>query len=621
VFDSVSQVCTLIDVYDVSRPLLEMSYMGSTIKKGMRRAAAAAAAVMTAREQGDISSSPPSSTPSVSSAPLPRLSHLSPLFGPTFPGSFDASTRTYLLQYPGLALLFHADRSETDEHGAERPSMDDGSSPILQRLFIHVGRDVAKHHDRGMEVLDQLLASAGEAPSYFEPITVRANEGIRMERRGINIGFGTHAQDLLSLLGSPENVYLKSRGQDKMRIHNVAPSRSAAGSGSGSNTGAGPATSSAVASHHSSPRSSGGMTASASTSRTHSPAASPQLLSTTPPSIASSIMNLTAPSPSPPPVPVAASSSSHPPPPPTSDYFFNYFQHGFDLLLDGVNHRVKKIILHNNEANRPDFGRYNRCNWRVEGSLSGAGLDGVQAVSRAMDNLELPPTAAQMSHTGSMLHAGLTSRSGAPDTEESEARSSSPPRTVTVPLPQNGGGGGGGGKKKKGKKGKSATTSTAESSSTAPNDDNDNDGDTSSAVPPVDVSSAITPMMTATNASVTSGSPQSTVITPDSKWRDIVRVLGPSVGRPMVCRGVVGGGNGNGSISGSRISINTSIGSAVAIGSRGGASSTPPAAPSANSGNSHGVFGATYFYAYDGLIFEVMSNQRISTVTLFREEE
>ncbi|KAK9702919.1 hypothetical protein K7432_011010 [Basidiobolus ranarum] len=40
-----------------------------------------------------------------------------------------------------------------------------------------------------------------------------------------------------------------------------------------------------------------------------------------------------------------------------NDYFYNYFQHGFDLLFDAVTHRCKKIVLHCNFPGHFDFGK------------------------------------------------------------------------------------------------------------------------------------------------------------------------------------------------------------------------------------------------------------------------
>lgn len=48
-----------------------------------------------------------------------------------------------------------------------------------------------------------------------------------------------------------------------------------------------------------------------------------------------------------------------------TDYFYNYFNLGVDLLFDGKTHQVKKFILHTNYPGHYDFSVYNRCEFRI----------------------------------------------------------------------------------------------------------------------------------------------------------------------------------------------------------------------------------------------------------------
>lgn len=50
---------------------------------------------------------------------------------------------------------------------------------------------------------------------------------------------------------------------------------------------------------------------------------------------------------------------------PASDYFFNYFDLGLDIMFDGKDNRAKKFVLHTNFPGHYDFSRYVRCNFRV----------------------------------------------------------------------------------------------------------------------------------------------------------------------------------------------------------------------------------------------------------------
>jgi hypothetical protein len=48
-----------------------------------------------------------------------------------------------------------------------------------------------------------------------------------------------------------------------------------------------------------------------------------------------------------------------------NDYFLNYFKLGFDILIDGHDHAVRKLILYTNYPTHRLFGIYARCNFRI----------------------------------------------------------------------------------------------------------------------------------------------------------------------------------------------------------------------------------------------------------------
>eukprot|EP01102_Stenamoeba_stenopodia_P013205 TRINITY_DN4255_c0_g1_i1.p1 TRINITY_DN4255_c0_g1~~TRINITY_DN4255_c0_g1_i1.p1 ORF type:complete len:382 (-),score=69.32 TRINITY_DN4255_c0_g1_i1:122-1267(-) len=48
-----------------------------------------------------------------------------------------------------------------------------------------------------------------------------------------------------------------------------------------------------------------------------------------------------------------------------TEYFYNYFSLGIDILFDVNKHTVKKIILHSNFPSHYDFNRYTKCNFRI----------------------------------------------------------------------------------------------------------------------------------------------------------------------------------------------------------------------------------------------------------------
>jgi hypothetical protein len=56
-----------------------------------------------------------------------------------------------------------------------------------------------------------------------------------------------------------------------------------------------------------------------------------------------------------------------------SDYFFNYFTLGLDVLFDARSHLVKKLVLHTNYPGHYNFNIYMRCEFKL--SLNGADID------------------------------------------------------------------------------------------------------------------------------------------------------------------------------------------------------------------------------------------------------
>ncbi|GAB5361150.1 hypothetical protein AAMO2058_000689400 [Amorphochlora amoebiformis] len=47
------------------------------------------------------------------------------------------------------------------------------------------------------------------------------------------------------------------------------------------------------------------------------------------------------------------------------DYFLNYFRLGMDIVMCGVRHSIKKMVLHTNMPASRNFNQYNRCNYQI----------------------------------------------------------------------------------------------------------------------------------------------------------------------------------------------------------------------------------------------------------------
>lgn len=303
---------------------------------------------------------------------LPTLSQLYRLFGPTFLGTFSSSERVYMLQYPGVAMAFHLPDADAsfDPHAGDAAEQQqqlvlrDGRSPPLHRLFVHGGSDVG-------EYARALPPPPLSCDSYFEPLVVLLGRGVLLERRGVLVGFDCRAQDLLSDIGPPQNIHIKRHDTDRMSIHRQQAAA-------------------ATAAH----------------SQTHSPLVTPRTLAGGVGSAAAAHAAALG-------LGLGPDGRAPSPPAHTPDYWYNYFLLGFDVLLDGVSHRVKKIVLHTNFVERPDFGTYARANFVIHAKHAGQGHAAQLAQQHSgLSLLELPPTAVQQQYSGSMLHGGLAGSGG-----------------------------------------------------------------------------------------------------------------------------------------------------------------------------------------------------------------
>ncbi|KAF8304781.1 UPF0183-domain-containing protein [Clavulina sp. PMI_390] len=82
---------------------------------------------------------------------------------------------------------------------------------------------------------------------------------------------------------------------------------------------------------------------------------------------------------------------------PDDGYFYNYFQHGMDILLSGTTHKVKKIILHSNVPGSLMFQRYKRCPWEIVGSTH-SGSPKAVSIGERVDKVQrilTPSTSAE----------------------------------------------------------------------------------------------------------------------------------------------------------------------------------------------------------------------------------
>lgn len=466
-FDPLSQRLSLIDVYDVAASQFE--YMNRFI-------------LFDAKNKQN-------------QAALPVVYDI---FGPTYGGTIDLSERVYLLRYPGMTLAFnlpsdfnlHTVKQNNQNIDEVLLSLPVHSAPTLSRLFIHCG-DNFEHHRES-------LVSQSVGDPYYEPITVNVGQGLVFHKRNALIGFDSSVQDLLTILGAPQNIYLKQLHRDKMAIHKTSVYHTPLASSSSS-----PGRYQSLPSSHS--------------------AHSLSLLGGVRPV--------------------------------STDYWFNYTVIGVDILIDGLSHMCKKFVLHTNFIDRPEFGVYNRCNFTItknpnlpSSSSSPSSLP--PAHPPALTSLELPPAVSipNTAQRDAKISSG-GSRGGIHD-------------NLSAPLSSQSGG----------------------------------------AVTPSSSSQTSSPALTAIKPSAASS------IQAHSNWADILAVMGSDHSRPMLSTKGSGSG-GASSVAGAQggSSANTAVTEANVVGAGGEGAPHP--------------FPSTSFFAYQGVIFEIMKNTHIASVTIFNPAE
>ncbi|KAK9763717.1 hypothetical protein K7432_009368 [Basidiobolus ranarum] len=230
-------------------------------------------------------------------------------FGPTHPGEFDEKKSEYTLHYPGLSFVFPI--PEKHKHlytnGDMIMEFPDGTTPVCNRVYVYYGPSWQESFPPPLPIG---LNSENKSTVIVDCVLIDLDKRILLRHPGgrkTRIEFYvTSAQDVITDLGQPNEIFYKE--EDKMRIH----SRSEAGKSSDSNNfGA----------------------------------------------ITGSVLNSYKED--------AQNSNYHCKDDGPNDYFYNYFQHGFDLLFDAATHRCKKIVLHSNFPGHFDFGKYRKCPFKL----------------------------------------------------------------------------------------------------------------------------------------------------------------------------------------------------------------------------------------------------------------
>ncbi|KAI8354035.1 hypothetical protein BD560DRAFT_438388 [Blakeslea trispora] len=274
-----------------------------------------------------------------SSRTIPTFLLIYKSFGPTYPGEFDANSSVYTLKYPGLAFTFPIPTRHQNLYTSSTDlplEFPDGTTPIASKVILYSNSNTwqqaivpplpkviaecnssntVKYGKLGKREVERVIARPTQGVTLLFPTYSHAADHTKKHappnpipspivHNSVFIELNkTTAQDILADLGKPAKVFYKE--EDKMKIHSVMT-------------------------HHD------------TTTKQH------PIESKSNETIQSTDEKDKDPS------------VIHP-----TDYFFNYFHLGLDVLMDGGLHVCKKIILHGNIPGHYDFQRYKRCPFQI----------------------------------------------------------------------------------------------------------------------------------------------------------------------------------------------------------------------------------------------------------------
>lgn len=131
-------------------------------------------------------------------------------FGPTYPGKYNKKSE-YVLSYPGLTFVFPIPDvfRKQYENSQEMPiEFPDRTTPIATEMILFRGHDLEN---------PQFPPLKDEKNHYYEEVKVVLGKNIVLMDRKRSIGIKQTPQDVMSELGSPDQIFFKSH--DKLRIH------------------------------------------------------------------------------------------------------------------------------------------------------------------------------------------------------------------------------------------------------------------------------------------------------------------------------------------------------------------------------------------------------------------
>ncbi|RKP09799.1 hypothetical protein THASP1DRAFT_28418 [Thamnocephalis sphaerospora] len=153
---------------------------------------------------------------------IPTFLLMYKLFGPTYPGTFDATLKEYTLKYPGVSMVFpipdqHVPLYTKEDMPLEFP---DGTTPVLSRLYLYHGADNWRQAVPPPLPVGH-AGGSGLPAEKLSNFTLTPHRGVTLHFANgdaVHVRIGTtDTQDLLTELGEPDAVWRKR--EDKLRIH------------------------------------------------------------------------------------------------------------------------------------------------------------------------------------------------------------------------------------------------------------------------------------------------------------------------------------------------------------------------------------------------------------------
>ncbi|KAH3759447.1 UPF0183 protein [Pelomyxa schiedti] len=474
----------------------------------------------------------------------PKFVHIYEHVGLTYSGDYSSDFSKYTLYYPGLYFIFDIPpeyrhlltKHAPDEHPCEFP---DRFSPSASRISLFYGTPSSP-----------TLPPLPPDSHYFEQVIVQITKGLWFQKRNCVIPFFASVQDVLSDLGAPSEIFYKE--EDKMKIHSpmqynsdLQPSGPSATPSSSPNAQSQPTTSSTSASN---------------------------------PSLASSNVSSSGGAGG---VYKGATHRSG-----CGDYFYNYYDYGFDILFDWQAHTVRKFVLHCNFPNHYEFNRYTKCNFAIQvPTPEQQRLDKLVAdlqqlmITQQQQQLQLQQQYMQMMQSATsqqqqqQLIQQFTQQQQSMIQQQQQQQTTLQQQITQQKqtLLQ--------------RQAQTHTTDTAPPNSTSQTPTTTQTEAVQQEAPSqatVQTDNKETPQGTQTNASSSNAAPEPTdqdepaysytTITPDTKWDQVSQIFGPC-GKPVVN----------------------------------------------NRGSTENPFGPTFFHGYKNIIFEVLPNGHLASVCLFTD--